>query len=281
MSGPAQPARFTPEQISRLQFGRRTDFASDDWLELYLSEFPEAEQRKISDLKAMLAGGQLVMHETRDPDGQLLAWSISQDFPAAPKTRELSFWLGCWTVTRREAQSIGIGSVHFPKVVAALKAESPCYFGRFTEIESTVGLPEDSQPVRRAKFYRKLGLQVVDVPYEMARYQPNDATRHMSQSELTPHLPAHLLVSPFHDRPLTGSEAASIVRRIYENHYGVGNDDPYIAQRLSLINRRRMNVIRPLVVGQAARQAPEAKTTGPQRCQCEKKHSRRGQAARP
>jgi GNAT superfamily N-acetyltransferase len=243
-------ARLTPEEIARLRFGKRVDFTDKDWLDLYLSEFPAAEQRKISDLEELLASGVFVMHETRDPDGKLLAWSISQNFPAPAKSRELPFWLGCWTVTRKEAQSTGVGSLHFPKVVAALKQENPCYFGRFTEIESTVGLPENSQPVRRAKFYQKLGLNALDFPYEMARFQPNDSTTHKSQKELGPGLPAHLLVSPFSDRPLNGTELASIVRRIYEQHYGVLPSDPYIHERLLLINRRRKSFVGPLVIGQ-------------------------------
>lgn len=239
---------MTAEQISKLSLAKRSDGTNDDWVELYRSEFPPEEQRHPDQLRKFLARGSLVLHETRDADGTLLTWSMSQDNNAR-EDGELSFWHGCWTVTKRSAQSTGIGRVHFAKVVAALKLQTPDYLGRVTEIESTYGLSADSQPVRRAKFYDSLGLKEIDVPYEIPLFQPADAKEYTPQKKLGSGIRAQLLFAPFHDRPLTAAEVKTIIRRIYERGYDIKPDDPYIEERLSLVDENRKDFLVPIRIG--------------------------------
>jgi hypothetical protein len=246
MSTDSKPSRLTPEQIAELDLARKSDLSNDDWVELYLSEFPEIERRDVGQLKKSLRGGRLVMHETRDKHGQLLTWSMTSDHPAPEGSDEPSFWLGCWTVTRRSAQSTGIGRVHFAHLLATLKKEKPNYIGRVTEIESTEGMAPDSQPVRRAKFYKALGLMELDITYEIPLFQPPGAKRYIPQTKLGPAVKAQLLMAPFCDKPIVlAAQARSIVSQIY-GQYNVRESDPYIAQRLSVIDDHRQNLLIPV-----------------------------------
>lgn len=237
--------RLTAKQLAQLDWARRSTLKSDDWAELYLQEFPPDERRDVNELRRLLQSGSLVMHETRDQDGQLLTWSMSQDYPS-DSPDEPSFWLGCWTVTRRSAQSLGIGSIHFAKVIEALKAERPHYIGRVTEIESTEGLSADSQPARRASFYARLGLQELDVPYEFPLFQPAGSTEYVPQSKLGKPIKAQMLIAPFDNKPITASQVRSMIRRIYTRGYRVRPDDPYIESRLALIGDGRKNLLVPV-----------------------------------
>jgi hypothetical protein len=243
---------MTPEQMSLLELGKRSDGRNRDWVELYLAEFPVEEQRDVEQLSGYLASGEVVLHETRDQHGQLLSWSMSQDYPA-PRAgkKHPPFWLGCWTVTRKSMQSSGIGRLHLPKVIEALKREKPGYIGRITEIESTADLPPTSQPVRRAKFYRALGMLELDVPYEIPLYQPVDAAEYVPQAKLGKSIKGQLLFAPFSNKPVTAKQVRSIISRIYKTGYGIDPKDPFMAQRLALIDGKRDNFLIPIrILGQ-------------------------------
>ena len=188
-----------------------------------------------------------MLHETRDKTGKLLTWSMSQDNEGRDDN-EPSFWLGCWTVTRREMQSSGLGRVHFAKVLEALKAEYPSHIGRVTEIESTEGLTADSQPVRRAKFYKGLGLKEFDAPYELPLFQPVNSTVYVPQARLGKAIKAQLLFAPFTDKPVTAAQLRSIIRRIYERGYYVHPADPYIEERLSLVDESKQSLLREISI---------------------------------
>lgn len=249
---PTKPARLTDEQIKEHDLARRSDGNNDDWVTLYLEEFPPEEQRDVEQLRGYVQDGSVALHETRNKDGQLVTWSISQDLKRPEGSSETAFWLGCWTVTKRASQSSGIGRVHFPRVIEALKLETPDYVGRVTEIESTENLSSTSQPVRRAKFYQALGLQELDIDYQMPLYQPADATEYMPQSKLGKAIKGQLLIAPFSDGPVTGAQVRAIVRRIYEEGYDIQPTDPYIAERLALIDEARENYLVPLRILSAA-----------------------------
>lgn len=233
--------RLTPERLKELDLAKRSDGHDEDWVELYLAEFPKEEQRDVSQLRAILDTGKLVLHETRDKNGLLLTWSMTQNCQSDSKNP--SFWLGCWTVTRRDYQSSGIGRVHFAKLLEALKAEKPDYIGRITEIESTAGLTKDSQPARRARFYKALGLQELDIPYEIPLFQPADATEYVPQAKLGKSIKGQLLISMFSDSAVSASQLRYIVGRIYKSGYHVKKDDPYFAERLALIDEKRENYL--------------------------------------
>jgi hypothetical protein len=249
MTTPAKPNKLTPEQIKELDLARLSDLSNDDWVQLYLEEFPPHERRDVEQLRRYLKDGRFVMHETRDKNGLLLSWSISRHSPAKPGTNEPSFWFGCWTVTRRSAQSTGVGRVHFPAVIKALKAKSPHYLGRTTEIESTEGMAPDSQQVRRAKFYAALGLKELHLPYEFPLFQPIGATEYVPQSKLGKPVKAQLLIAPFSDAPISGKQAYDLVKSIYINSYNVHPDDPFVAERLALIDVSKDNLLGPVRIG--------------------------------
>lgn len=246
----AKNSGLKADEIARLSLAKRSDAKNDDWISLYIDEFPPEERRDVCQLRRLVQSGRLALHETRSGDGHLLTWSISQRYAPEPEPKreqnEALFWLGAWTVTRRSAQSMGLGRLHFPKVIAALKSETPDYIGRVTEIESAEGLAADSQPARRAAFYKRIGLMELTVPYEMPLYQPADATQYIPQAKLGKGIKGQLLIAPFKDGPISGKQVRSIVRRIYEQGYNVSPDDPYMQERLSLIDESRENYLAPM-----------------------------------
>lgn len=226
--------KLTPDQLAQLDIARRSDGKNDDWVQLYLEEFPVEEQRDVAELRTYIDSGEVILHETREPGGKLLTWSMSQDYPAPADSDEPSFWLGCWTVTRRSAQSTGVGRMHFAKVIEELKRETPGYIGRLTEIEATHGLPPNSQQVRRAKFYKSLGMQELDIPYEIPMFQPPESTAYVEQAKLGAGIAGQLLIALFDSAPITLAQISSIVSRIYQKGYDVSLSDQYIAARLQL-----------------------------------------------
>ncbi len=230
-----KPGRLSAERIAELDLARRSDASNDDWTELYRAEFPPEEQRDVEQLRGYVKSGEVILHETRGKSGELITWSMSQDYPATPGTGAPSFWLGCWTVTRRSYQSSGIGRVHFQHVIEALKTEKPGYIGRLTEIESTLGLGETAQPVRRAKFYKSLGMEELDVSYEIPLFQPVGAPEYVPQERLGKGIPGQLLFAGFDSLPVAAQQARSMIRRIYQQGYDVSPTDTYIERRLALI----------------------------------------------
>lgn len=231
--------RLTEDQIAQIEFAKASDGTNDDWVELYREEFPREEQRDVDQLRGYIKSGEVVLHETRDKDGTLLTWSMSQHYPAPPGSDEPSFWLGCWTVTRRSSQSTGIGRLHFAKVVEALKVAYPTYIGRVTEIESTRGQDKDSQPVRRARFYQALNLREFDIDYDIPLFQPPGSDVYVEQAKLGTAINGQLLIASFDDKPVSGKMLRSIVRRIYRSGYQVSETDPYMAEQLALIDAER------------------------------------------
>ncbi len=247
-----KPARLTDEQIKEHDLARRSDGKNDDWVTLYLEEFPKEEQRDVEQLRGYVLDGAVALHETRDKDGQLVTWSMSQHYKPVEGASDLAFWLGCYTVTKRSSQSTGIGRVHFPRVIDALKVETPDYLGRMTEIESTAGLPATSQPVRRARFYQSIGLQELEFDYEIPLYQSVEATEYVPPAKRGKPIKGQLLISPFRDGPVSGALVRTIVRRIYEEGYNIQPTDPYMAERLALIDEAREDYLVPLRILSAA-----------------------------
>jgi hypothetical protein len=149
--------------------------------------------------------------------------------------------------------------------LASLKAEKPGYIGRITEIETTEGLADESQPVRRAKFYANLGLKEVDVPYEFPRFQPAKSTKYVPQAALGGGIKGQLLLATFTDDAVKTKAVRSIIRRVYERGYNVDPQDEYIEKRLALISSDKGSRLKPLMVGSKSKSGRTAGSKALQR----------------
>ena len=134
-------------------------------------------------------------------------------------------------------------------VLASLKAEKPGYIGRITEIETTEGLADESQPVRRAKFYANLGLKEVDVPYKFPDSSLLSPPSTFRKRRLAEGIKGQLLLATFTDDAVKTKAVRSIIRRVYERGYNVDPQDEYIEKRLALISSDKGSRLKPLMVG--------------------------------
>lgn len=261
-----QAAMMTEQQAQRVRWAERNDGQTKDWVPLYEVLFPISERQDPTSLAATMtrkpdalaqkpAGG--VMHESYAPNGKLIAASINEAYPARPEVPgEKGFILGAYTFVHPEIQSAGVGPRHLKDgVMPSLKREFPGdkYVGRVMEMEATDGLPENSQPQRRARFFRdKIGLDAIDktkLPYELPLFQPEDivaAGKYIEQREIPKYsqehglglgdgpVPAEMLWTSFDSVPLTGKVGLGIYQRLMHWGYGVRTTDPYFAQRSAL-----------------------------------------------
>jgi len=259
-------AKVTPEQMEKIEFAKRSDGQSKDWVPLYQRLFPAAERQSEQVLLDRLAGkpsaggspSEWMLHATYAPNGKLLAASLNEAYPPRPGVAgEQGFILGAYTFTHPQIQSAGIGAPHLKNgVIPAIRNEfAPKGFtGRVTEVEATEGMPFNSQPQRRARFYRdRVGLEALDkekCPYELPLYQPEDvrlANRYIDQKEIPEYarkqgndlgdgpVPAEILWTSFDNQPVNSEVAKGIYARLAQWGYGVRPEDPYMQARLNMI----------------------------------------------
>lgn len=259
-------AKVTPEQLEQIEFARRTDGQNKDWVPMYKRLFPAAERQSEQVLLERLAGkasvsqspSEWVLHETYAPNRKLLSASLNEAYPARPQVNgEKGFILGAYTFTHPQLQSTGIGAHHLKNgVIPTIKKEfaHKGFIGRVTEVEATEGLPFNSQPQRRARFYRdKVGLEALDkekCPYELPLYQPEDVRlsgKYINQSEIPQYarskgndlgdgpVPAEILWTSFDNKPVDGKIARGIYERLATWGYGVRAEDPYLKARLQMV----------------------------------------------
>lgn len=193
------------------------------WREVYEQSFPPGQRQDIDDLRAQMARGTMELDETRDPSERVLCMTLTEVFGGdAPR-----FLLACYTATRPELRSMGIGSVHRRRLVELLREEYPDHLGLFSEIESTrePGLPPDVLATRRRRleFFLRLGVRRLPIDYLFPSYVPGAVP-----------LMGELLWVPFGTPDLDEATLRGVLRRIYVEGYGVRPDDPFLGRALEV-----------------------------------------------
>lgn len=290
-------APLTEQQKEKITWAKRTDGQNGDWEPIYDDLFPAAEAQNKDVLKLnftteitpdsppdrpAIGHPRMTIHESYAPNGKVVAASINEVFPGrAEVPGERSFILGAFSFVPEQLQSTGIGAHHLGKgVIPELKAEfgDNGFAGRLTEIESTDGMPANSQPVRRARFYRdKIGMQAIDkeqFPFELPLYQPDAAVeqgvyvpqrnipeylRQQGEFDIDGPVPAEALWTSFDGKGVSGKDAIGIFERLARWGYGVEADDPYLAERIAgMSSASDNNLLRPIEINPVAAEFTQA-----------------------
>ncbi len=201
---------------------RDGDGHDDGWVELYTEAFPPDQRQDLDDLRAQLLVGSMELDETRDDTGRLVCMSVTEVFTGTGP----DFLLACYTATRPDLRSQGIGSVHRRKLAELLQGEYPRALGLFSEIESTrePGLDAATRTLRerRLAFFLRLGVQRIDLDYLFPSFTPGTAPLH-----------GELLWLPFGSAALDRDLLRSVLTRIYTEGYGVPTGDPFLTRALA------------------------------------------------
>lgn len=280
-------APLTEQQKEKITWAKRTDGQNGDWEPIYDDLFPAAEAQNKDVLKLnftteitpgtppdrpAIGHPRMTIHESYAPNGKVIAASINEVFPGrAEVPGERSFILGAFSFVPEQLQSTGIGAHHLGKgVIPELKAEftERGFAGRLTEIESTEGMPANSQPVRRARFYRdKIGMQSIDkeqFPFELPLYQPDAAVeqgvyvpqrqipeylRQQGEFDIDGPVPAEALWTSFDGKGVSGKDAIGIFERLARWGYGVQSHDGYLKERAAQMNSATdNNLLKPIEI---------------------------------
>ena len=208
------------------------DPESSAWVPIYEEAFPPGQRQDVADVRARLRDGSMELDEARDDRDDVLCMTLTEVFgPRAGPEAELqpngpAFLLACYTATRPELRSLGIGSAHRRRLVELLRGEYPEYLGFFSEIESTrePGLAPEVREIRlrRRAFFLRLGVEPIAIDY-----------RFPSFDRQAPALQGELLWIPFGAGGLDAATLANVLTRIYVEGYGLAPSDPFIATALA------------------------------------------------
>jgi hypothetical protein len=211
----------TPSGPIALHVCKDGDGTGTGWVEVYEQSFPSGQRQDLAQIRAQFERGTMELDETRDPEGRVLCMTLTEVFSGGGPR----FLLACYTATRPELRSLGIGSIHRTKLVELLRAEYGDFLGLFSEIESTrePGLDPATRALRlrRLAFFERLGVERLPIDYRFPSYDPG-----------APPLHGELLWVPFGDPALDDDTLSDVLRRIYVEGYGLSADDPFIASAL-------------------------------------------------
>lgn len=123
------------------------------WARIYESSFPESERISISEIRADIARGYSLLHETR-VGGRTVCFSVVELI--SPDNLLLAYF-----AAEPQQRSKGIGTWHMQQLITDLKVRLPEATALVLEIESRKenGLTVEQQEARhrRAVFYERLG----------------------------------------------------------------------------------------------------------------------------
>lgn len=156
------PESFKTERATTLK---------DDVVQLYERSFPKEERQPTDEVADLVSRGRIMVHETRDPDGKLGAFSfVSVHDESATKFAGLDF-----VATDATARSQGIGSLHLQRVAESVKTERPDFVAMTLEMEhpkeAGLGAEELATRLRRAKFYDRLDAPNTNVKYNILDFE--------------------------------------------------------------------------------------------------------------
>lgn len=151
-----------------------------DVIALYESSFPKAERQPVDEVADLVARGRILVHATRDPDGNLGAFSFtSMHDESATKFAGLDF-----VATNQANRSQGIGSLHLQRVAESIKTERPDLVAMTLEMEHPhepgISPEELAIRVRRSKFYDRLDAPNTNIKYNIIDFE-DPAYRGMAQ----------------------------------------------------------------------------------------------------
>lgn len=195
----------------------------DGWIEVYRDSFPDGQRQGVPEIRELLRTGAMELDETRDQDERVLCMTLTEVFGAHPP----EFLLACYTATRPDLRSLGIGSLHRRRLVELLRGEYGGYIGLFTEIESTLeeGLDPETLETRRRRlaFFLRLGLERLPVDYRFPSFAAGAAP-----------MRGELLWVPFGSRTLDPTTLRQVLERIYTEGYGLSASDPFVAEAIKI-----------------------------------------------
>jgi hypothetical protein len=193
-----------------------------DWADIYEQSFPSGQRQAIPQIRELLRSGAMELDETRDETGRGLCMTLTEVFGSPTP----EFLLACYTATRPELRSLGIGSLHRTRLLDLLKTEYPTCLGFFSEIESThePGLSPEALALRRRRltFFLRLGVERIPIDYQFPSYHPGEEP-----------LRGKLLWIPFGNQSLDRPTLVEVLKRIYIEGYGLSPGDPFIPYALT------------------------------------------------
>lgn len=157
-----KPESFKTSRVQQLD---------SDVIALYESSFPKAERQPVNEVADLVARGRILVHATRDSQGNLEAFSFtSLHDESATKFAGLDF-----VATNQANRSRGIGSLHLKRVSESLKTERPDLVAMTLEMEhpNEPGItPEElATRIRRSKFYDRLDAPNTNIKYNIIDFE--------------------------------------------------------------------------------------------------------------
>lgn len=202
--------------MSVLKLCQLSNGKDDSWKQLYEAAFPANERHPVDSLRKSMADGTILLHETRNADGELLCFSIVNLMS--------DFCLLSYIATDQTKRSSGVGSKHLMRLLELLRADYPAYHAMFLEIESTMeeGLTPAEQSIRtrRLAFYERLGAKKTPKPYLMPTYGSTHGTDEPQEAEL--------LWFEFRDSCVLDSALPRVIQEIFVRGYDVDANDPLV-----------------------------------------------------
>lgn len=263
--------RLSPEEIADLQVLVQYSLPEDTKVALE-NNFPPEQLQSWDQVQEGLRTGWLNLHELRSrASGELKSARLMVVYPARVRN-EASFILVAWVVTpdaekktagtqeskvtsgasgadaEKASQGKGKGYGSYLRTLSydITKSHNPHSIGLVAERESPKNATAaGDQAVKRASWMKRIGLlRIADLNYEipplMTVEERVDSYVPVAERRKAPKA-ADLLLSRFDGKQtVDGKIVYSIVERIYESGYSIEADDPYLRERLSLVDQNKV-----------------------------------------
>ena len=219
--GPSPPPTDPPRVTPPLQFIRITDADSPDFtaaMAIYLAAFPAAERHPVDKIRQRVAAGQshlLVGRQAGDIVFMALLWPLSAT----------DFILLDYMATDAGHRGQGLATAFMAEMRARLLAE-----GRYLvmEVEDPTRGENTDERRRRIGLYRHLGARQLDgIRYLLPPLQGQN--------------PTDMILMLFPEYPggsMDGAQVEQLIRKIYQELYGRGGDDPLLIHSVGNIQAR-------------------------------------------
>lgn len=241
--------RLTESEIADLSVVVAQELCEDTRLALERN-FPPEQLPPWESIRAGLETGWYNLHELRSKTRNTLLSARLMYVFNARKRGEKEFLMVSWVVTpdpepnpeEKQGKGKGYGSYLRQLSYELSRNQHPHAVGLLAEREAAANskAPGD-QVAKRVSWMKRLGLlRVKDFDYEIPPMMTVDercrgyvlvAEREKAARK------ADLLLSRFDgEKSVDGKTLFSIVERIYKNGYGLKEEDPYLAQHISLVD---------------------------------------------
>ncbi|HEY9775726.1 MAG TPA: hypothetical protein V6C81_18320 [Planktothrix sp.] len=229
----------------------------DDTRLAFEENIPPEELQYWSLVEESLAEGNMVLHELRDKGSHELLSARLMVYYDARHDNEPAFILAAWSVTpdapphgqdSLRGKGKGFGSYLLHRSVAYILENHPEVFAIVSERESAISTNQTVQRAQRARWHQVNGFcSVQDFPYEIPAFTPYECSEKYMAVYERPSVPVPgelLILRMDGQKILPGSILISIVERIYHWGYDIKYTDPYMSQRMSLIEPARTYLLK-------------------------------------